>query len=154
MRKIFLTSTLFMLLFSACKENPKPTAPVEDAKIKKDNVTTVVPVPVLEMNKISKNLLRGVWRSTIDAKNRLDLHDTTGVMMPYSVIYAGKKIEEGKWEVPADCKGCIPAAPDGCFFFKNDDGNDCCSIVKLTKDTLQYIVLGTTGKIQSFKREK
>ena len=146
MKKIIFALATFTALFSACKETPKDSKPAETVvvvpEMKKDTT------PVLPPNKVDKMMLHGSWRSTIDKKSTIVFAATTAYVMSYN----GKKVEEGTYDVPADCKGCVPAAPDGCFFFKSEDGNDCCSIVKLTKDELQYFVLGTAGQTQSFKR--
>lgn len=148
MKKVIFALATVVALFSACKETPKNAKPAETVvvvpEIKKDTT------PVLPANKVDKVMLHGSWRSTIDKKSSIVFAATTTYVMSYD----GKKVEEGTYDVPANCKGCVPDAPDGCFFFKSDDGNDCCSLVKLTKDELQYIVLGTTGKIQRFKRVK
>ena len=148
MKKVIFTLATCAALFSACSETPQKSKPAETVvntpEVKKDTM------PAIEPNKVDKTMLHGSWRSTIDKKSNIVFAETTS----YTMNYDGKKVEEGTYDVPANCKGCDPAAPDGCFFFKSEDGNDCCSIVKLTKDELQYIVLGTTGKIQSFKRVK
>ena len=97
-------------------------------------------------------MLIGGWRSLVDAKSEIKFSETADAKMLYAMNYEGKKVEEGTWDVPDDCQKCQPEAPDGCFFFKAEDGESCCSIVKVTSDSLQYIVLGSTGKIQRFKR--
>jgi hypothetical protein len=103
-------------------------------------------------NPINKAMLIGAWRSLVDAKSGITFLETADAKMLYTMNYDSKKVEEGVWEVPVSCQKCQPEAPDGCFFFIADDGESCCSIVKVSSDSLQYIVLGSTGKIQSFKR--
>jgi hypothetical protein len=114
------------------------------------------PSPKIEStnNPINKTLLLGAWRSEVDAKSEIQFSETTDTKMLYVMRYERKKVEEGTWSIPSDCQKCQPETPDGCFFFNAEDGESCCSIVKVTSDSLQYIVLGSTGKIQSFKRIK
>jgi hypothetical protein len=150
MKKVIITMSLMASLVWACNDTPKTetTATPPPAEAKKD---TVVTAPKVAANLLSKDKLVGSWRSTIDKKNNMQFMDAD---MKYVSIYDGKKVEEGKWDVPATCADCAVEAQDGCFFFKSDDGNDCCTIVYVTPDTLQYIVAGTTGKIQNFVRVK
>lgn len=126
---------------------------IESKQQPKDTPTTN-PAPKIEStsNPINKAMLIGGWRSLVDAKSEIKFSETADAKMLYAMNYEGKKVEEGTWDVPDDCQKCQPEAPDGCFFFKAEDGESCCSIVKVTSDSLQYIVLGSTGKIQRFKR--
>jgi hypothetical protein len=127
-----------------------------EPKQKSNEAPPTNPSPKIEStsNPINKAMLIGDWRSLVDAKSEIKFSETVDTKMLYSMNYEGKKVEEGTWTVPTDCQKCQPEAPDGCFFFKAEDGESCCSIVKVTGDSLQYIVLGSTGKIQSFKRMK
>ncbi|NJN33167.1 MAG: hypothetical protein HC817_01860 [Saprospiraceae bacterium] len=154
MKKLILCAFYAIFFLNACKETPKTEAKTSEtvaAEPKKDTTATPSEAP----NPITKTALVGTWRSTIDKKNVMTFNaGATDSLTIYVVNYDKKVVEKGNWKTPATCKGCEPAAPDGCFFFMAEDGEDCCSIVKLTADTLQYIVLGTTGKIQSFKKEK
>jgi hypothetical protein len=148
MKKVIITMSLLASLVWACKDAPKAetTATPPAMEVKKD---TVAIAPKVAANLFAKDKLVGSWRSTVDKKSSIEFMQTD---MKYVSNYAGEKVEEGTWDVPATCADCTVEAQDGCFFFKAEDGNDCCTIVYVTPDTLQYIVAGTTGKIQSFVR--
>jgi hypothetical protein len=148
MKVIYKLSFVGLLFAISCKET-EPKQQTKEAPITN-------PAPKIEgtSNPINKAMLIGGWRSLEDAKSEINFSETTDAKMLYAMNYEGKKVEEGTWAVPTDCQKCQPEAPDGCFFFKAEDGESCCSIVKVTGDSLQYIVLGSTGKIQSFKRMK
>jgi hypothetical protein len=148
MKLIYKLSVAGLLLAMSCTET-QPKQKVNEAP-------PTNPSPKIEStsNPINKAMLIGNWRSLVDAKSEIKFSETADTKMLYSMNYEGKKVEEGTWIVPTNCQKCQPEAPDGCFFFKAEDGESCCSIVKVTGDSLQYIVLGSTGKIQSFKRVK
>jgi hypothetical protein len=146
MKVINKMSFLGLLLTLSCSETPKQKM--------NESSSVATPSPSIETtsNPINKALLMGKWKSLVDAKSGIEFSENSEAKMIYTMNYEGKKVEEGVWEVPQNCQKCQPEAPDGCFFFKADDGDSCCSIVSVTTDSLSYIVLGSTGKIQSFKR--
>jgi hypothetical protein len=148
MKLIYQLSFAGLLLAMSCAE----IQPKQQSK----EIPTSNPAPKIEStsNPINKAMLIGDWRSLVDAKSEITFSETADAKMLYAMNYDSKKVEEGAWAVPTDCQKCQTEAPDGCFFFKAEDGESCCSIVKVTGDSLQYIVLGSTGKIQSFKRMK
>jgi hypothetical protein len=147
MKVIYTLSFAGLLLAMSCTE----TAPKQ--KLNEAPPTTPSPKTESTSNPISKAMLIGTWHSLVDAKSEITFSETTDAKMLYTMNYDRKKVEEGVWEVPNSCQKCQPEAPDGCFLFKADDGESCCSIVQVTSDSLSYIVLGSTGKIQSFKRK-
>jgi hypothetical protein len=148
MKLIYKLSFTGLLLAMSCTQI--------ETKQKLNEAAPIISSPKIEStsNPINKAMLIGDWRSLIDAKSEIKFMETTDAKMLYAMNYEGKKVEEGTCTVPNDCQKCQPEAPDGCFFFNAEDGESCCSIVKVTGDSLQYIVLGSTGKIQSFKRMK
>jgi hypothetical protein len=146
MKVIYKLSFASLLLAMSCTE----TAPKQ--KLNEAPPTIASPKTESTSNPINKAMLIGAWRSLVDAKSEITFSETADVKMLYTMNYDSKKVEEGVLDVPISCQKCQPEAPDGCFFFIADDGESCCSIVKVTSDSLSYIVLGSTGKIQSFKR--
>jgi hypothetical protein len=146
MKVIYKLSFAGLFFAMSCTE----TAPKQ--KLNEAPPTITSPKTESTSNPINKAMLIGEWRSLVDAKSGIRFSETADAKMLYTMNYDSKKVEEGVLEVPTNCQKCQPEAPDGCFFFIADDGESCCSIVKVTSDSLSYIVLGSTGKIQSFKR--
>ena len=149
MKKAILTLIALTMLAAACQNPPKkessPAAPPETPK------EVSVPTPQAAANDFTQDRLIGTWRSTLDKKSTIQF---MAADRKYSSNYEGKVVEQGNWDIPTTCAECTVEAQDGCFFFKEEDGNTCCSIVKTSVDSLQYIVSGTTGKIQSFVKVK
>ena len=146
MKVIYKLSFAGLLLAMSCTEI------VPKQKFNEAPLTNRSPKTESTSNPINKAMLIGEWRSLVDAKSGIRFSETADSKMLYTMNYDRKKVEEGVWEVPTNCQKCLLEAPDGCFLFIADDGESCCSIVKVTSDSLSYIVLGSTGKIQSFKR--
>lgn len=152
MKKVFIALSVLTTLTWSCKDTPKtetsttvtnPSVP----EVKKDNVATAKPAA----NILTKDQIKGIWRSTIDKKNVIQLEDA---LQKYTALYDGKIVEAGTWDVPTDCKNCGEGTEGGCFRLKANGDNMCCIVMHLTADTLQYVVPYTTGKVQSFVREK
>jgi hypothetical protein len=111
--------------------------------------TTVDTTKVAAQNPVTAAALMGKWVSNIDPKSKIEFKEK-GI---YRMIYDKEVVEEGSYEIPSTCT-CDDNTPDGCFFFVAEDGKDCCSIAGVTADHLSYFVIGSTGRIQSFKRDK
>jgi hypothetical protein len=126
MKLIYKLSFAGLLLAMSCTE----TQPKQQLK----ETSSSNPSPKIEStsNPINKAMLMGNWRSLVDAKSEITFSETADAKMLYAMNYEGKKVEEGAWDVPTNCQKCQPEAPDGCFFFKAEDGESCCSIVKVT----------------------
>jgi hypothetical protein len=148
LKLVLFLATLWII---ACKNDSTNSTATKTAETPPAaaTTTTVDTTKTAAQNPVTAAALMGKWVSNIDPKSKLEFKEK-GI---YRMIYDKEVVEEGSYEIPAAC-ACDDNTPDGCFFFVSEDGKDCCSIAGVTADHLSYFVIGSTGRIQSFKRDK
>ena len=151
---LLLTATL---IATACKPTPKTATPEDLAAQAADTTKNGV---LGKIDTVTKELpfdnsekdLAGKWQDNSDANNVVEFKDKT-----FIESYGGQKVHSAPYTYDKTCKDCAMKdgkPSDGCFVTREGAEIYCYRIASKSSSTLEYSLVGSTGKVHSFKKVK
>ncbi len=157
-KQIFLFVALLSVALFACKEMPAngnaaTTANADSAKMATQPNPNEPDTTIKKFDATASDLLPGKWQDLADKKSTIAFADGKFIEM-----YDGKMVEEGGLTIDETCASCTPKTDGptmGCFKSKNKDGKeDCYRILQIDLTTMEYTMLGSTGKSHKMTKMK
>jgi hypothetical protein len=149
--KLILTTLVLLTGTFACtqKGNLSSTAQPQNLPAEAPQGNKLETVTEVEL---SKENMKGAWQAAKDENYVIEFFDEPGKEMQFVIYYENNPIDQGIWEIPADCTLCKKPDAHACFLMKTGEGTSCFVVPLITADIIQYHLADNLRKMQAYKR--
>jgi hypothetical protein len=149
--KLILTTLFLLAAAFSCTQKGTPATTGQ---------TTITPAEVSPGKKLetatevelTKESMKGAWQAAKDENYVIEFFDEPGKEMQFVIYYENNPIDQGIWEIPADCTLCKKPDAHACFLMKTEEGTSCFVVPLITAGIIQYHLADNLRKMQAYKR--